>query len=77
PLTSMVVTKPEGEDSQVADKPKEGQRRHPARSRFLYKECCTESDYVDADEEDWEGFQSFSAFVPQDADEEDSEGYSA
>ncbi|XP_062401347.1 inter-alpha-trypsin inhibitor heavy chain H3-like isoform X2 [Sardina pilchardus] len=26
PLTSMVVTKPEGEDSQVADKPKEGEK---------------------------------------------------
>ncbi|XP_041944216.1 inter-alpha-trypsin inhibitor heavy chain H3-like isoform X2 [Alosa sapidissima] len=29
PLTSMVVTKPEGEDSQVANKPKEGEKPPP------------------------------------------------
>ena len=37
PLTSMVVTKPEGEDTQVANKPKEGEKPPITSRRTMLK----------------------------------------
>ncbi|XP_076118866.1 inter-alpha-trypsin inhibitor heavy chain H3-like [Alosa pseudoharengus] len=65
PLTSMVVTKPEGEDSHVANKPKEGDTSgddagHPHDSG--HRSHFDDEEDMEVEEEDEEGYDTAEAF---------------